>query len=167
MEARQEIEAVYAVSTQREGVTEAENEIIEQALRILGRCMRAEQVKIGSPSAVKEYLSVKMSGLEREVFSVVFLDAQHHVIAFEEMFAGTLSRTSVYPREVVKAALRHNAGAVILAHNHPSGDMTPSRADEMLTQTLKTSLQLVDVRVLDHIIVGQAKCLSMAERGLI
>ena len=97
---------------------------------------------------------------------MLFLDAQHRVIETEEMFRGTLTQTSVYPREVVKAALTHNAAAVILAHNHPSGSTTPSRADELLTQTLKAALTLVDVRVLDHMVVTTGEVLSMAERGL-
>jgi len=95
------------------------------------------------------------------------LDVQNKLLAMEEMFRGTISQTSVYPREVVKRALHHQAGAVVLAHNHPSGSVQPSRADEMLTQTLKAALALVDVRVLDHVIVGQGQTLSMAERGFL
>jgi DNA repair protein RadC len=101
------------------------------------------------------------------VFGVLFLDGQHRLLRLEEMFHGTLTQTSVYPREVVKRALALNAGAVILAHNHPSGVAEPSRADEYLTQTLKTALQLVDVRVLDHLVVGRGQVVSMAERGLV
>ncbi len=168
MKAQQQTPAEYSVNSQQfPGTTAEENAIIIQALFILERIMKTDAVKIDSPNAVRSYLSIKMAGLEREVFSVVFLDAQHKVIAYEEMFQGTLNQTSVYPREVVKAALKLNAGAVILAHNHPSGDCTPSRSDELLTQTLKSSLQLVDVRVLDHIIVGHGTALSMAEKGLI
>ena len=98
---------------------------------------------------------------------MLFLDSQHRLLAMEELFRGTLNQTSVYPREVVQRALHHHAAAVVLAHNHPSGDVEPSRADEALTQTLKAALALVDVRVLDHIVVGPGKALSMAERGLI
>jgi DNA repair protein RadC len=101
------------------------------------------------------------------VFAVLFLDAQHRMLAMEEMFRGTLTQSSVYPREVVKRALHHQASAVVLAHNHPSGSVQPSRADEMLTHTLKAALALVDVRVLDHIIVSQGESLSMAEQGLL
>ena len=101
------------------------------------------------------------------MFAVLFLDAQNRLVAMEEMFRGTLTHTSVYPREVVKRALHHQAGAVVLAHNHPSGSVQPSRADETITQTLKAALALVDVRVLDHIIVGQGETFSMAERGLV
>jgi DNA repair protein RadC len=100
------------------------------------------------------------------VFAVLFLDALQRLIACEEMFRGTLTQTSVYPREVVKRALELNTASVILSHNHPSGVLEPSRADELLTQTLKSSLQLVDVRVLDHVVVGRTGALSFAERGL-
>jgi DNA repair protein RadC len=116
---------------------------------------------------VKEFLKLSIGMRDHEVFVVLFLDAQHALIAAEEMFRGTLSQTSVYPREVVKAALRRNAGSVILAHNHPSGVAEPSRADEHLTQTLKAALALVDVRVLDHIVVARQGTVSMAERGLL
>ena len=122
---------------------------------------------IGSPDAAKDYLSLKLGLLEHEVFAVVFLDAQHRVIESREMFQGTLNQTSVYPREVVKAALHLNAGAVILAHNHPSGVAEPSRADEYLTQTLKTALAMVDVRVIDHMVVAGGTVVSFAERGLL
>ncbi len=122
---------------------------------------------LNSPGAVRDYLKLMLSGLEHEVFIVVFLDAQHRVIASDEMFRGTLTQTSVYPREVVKAALRHNAAALIFAHNHPSGVPEPSRADEMLTTALKQALALVDVRVLDHFIVAGNTVISFAERGLI
>ena len=115
---------------------------------------------------MKGYLRLKLAPKDHEVFAVLFLDCQNRVIEFEELFRGTLTQTSVYPREVVKAALMHNAAAVILCHNHPSGSATPSRADELLTQTLKQALALVDVRVLDHLVVTVGECLSMAERGL-
>ena len=119
-----------------------------------------------SPSKVKDYLQLQLGGLHHEVFAVLFLDAQHRLIRLEEMFRGTLSQTSVYPREVVKRALEWHAGSVILAHNHPSGTAEPSRADEFLTQTLKAALALVDVKVLDHMVVGRAGVVSLAERGL-
>jgi len=101
------------------------------------------------------------------VFAVVFLDVQHRMLALEEMFRGTLTQTSVYPREVVTRAIHHHAAAVVLAHNHPSGSIEPSRADESLTQTLRAALALVDVRVLDHIIVSPGQSFSMAEKGLL
>ena len=119
------------------------------------------------PQAVKDYLRLQIGVLEHEVFCVVFLDAQHRLIAVQEMFRGTVTQTSVYPREVVKESLALNAAAVILAHNHPSGAAEPSRADEFLTQTLKSALALVDVRVLDHLVVAGADTVSMAERGLV
>jgi DNA repair protein RadC len=127
----------------------------------------AKGVVFDAPQVAKDYLALKLGQQEREVFAVVYLDSQHKVIEYREMFFGTLAQTSVYPREVVKAALLLNAGAVILAHNHPSGVPEPSRADEMLTQSLKATLATVDVRVLDHFVVGGAKVVSFAERGLI
>ncbi len=122
---------------------------------------------LNSPGAVRDYLKLMMNGLEHEVFMVIFLDAQHRVIASEEMFRGTLTQASVYPREVVKATLRHNAAALIFAHNHPSGVAEPSQSDRLLTDALKQALSLVDVRVLDHFIVAGNQTLSFAERGLI
>jgi DNA repair protein RadC len=112
---------------------------------------------MSSPQAVKDHLRLEIGVLEHEVFCVLFLDAQHRIIALKQMFRGTVTQTSVYPREVVKEALSVNAAAVILAHNHPSGSVEPSRADEFLTQTLKTALALVDVRVLDHLVVAGAR----------
>lgn len=119
-----------------------------------------------TPDAVKQYLQLQLSARPYEVFAVLFLDMQNRLLKMEEMFRGTLSQTSVYPREVVLRALHYQAAAVVLSHNHPSGTVQPSRADEMLTQTLKAALALVDVRVLDHIIVAPGEALSMAERGL-
>ncbi|OQW88316.1 MAG: DNA repair protein RadC [Rhodoferax ferrireducens] len=139
--------------------------IILQALELLA-CEIRHTDTLTSPDAVKDYLRLKLAPMQREVFAVLFLDCQHRVIEYEELFQGTLTQTSVYPREVVRAALMHNAAAVILAHNHPSGSATPSRADELLTQTLKQALALVDVRVLDHLVVTTGECLSMAEHGL-
>ena len=146
---------------------QADSRLIADALRVLEQRQRYHPVELSSPTATKDYLRLRMGELEHEVFSVLFLDAQNRLIEVEEMFRGTVTQTSVYPREVVKAALRHNAVAVILAHNHPSGRTDPSRADEHLTQTLKSSLALVDVRVLDHFIVGGAEIMSFAERGLL
>ena len=140
--------------------------IIEQALQLLAVEVR-EADAMSSPAVVKDYLRLKLGERPHEVFAVVFLDTQNRVIAIEEMFRGTLSQTSIYPREVVKEALARNAAAVILAHNHPSGSPEPSRADEVLTSTLRQALALVDVRVLDHLIVTRAGVLSFAERGLL
>ncbi len=120
-----------------------------------------------SPTKVKDFLRLQLAGRDHEVFAVLFLDAQNRLIRLEEMFRGTLTQTSVYPREVVKRTLELNAASVILAHNHPSGAAEPSRADEFLTQTLKSALALVDVRVLDHLVVGQSDVVSLAERGLL
>ncbi len=116
---------------------------------------------------MREYLRLRLQALPHEVFIALFLDAQNRVIEIEELFRGTLTQTSVYPREVIKHALRHNAGAVIFAHNHPSGVAEPSRADETLTQALKQALALVDIRVLDHFIVAGSSVVSFAERGLL
>ena len=122
---------------------------------------------LSSPAAVRDYLRVYFSGQEHESFVTLFLNAQNRLVVVEELFRGTLSQTSVYPREVVKRALYRNAGAVIFAHNHPSGVCEPSRADELLTQALKQALALVDIRVLDHIVVAGTTTVSFAERGLI
>ncbi|GAA5180593.1 DNA repair protein RadC [Niveibacterium umoris] len=141
--------------------------VIEMARRALGEEMR-ERDLLSSPGAVRDWLRLKLAALPYEVFMVLLLDAQNRLIAADELFRGTLDQTSVYPREVVKLALAHNAAAVIFAHNHPSGCAEPSRADELLTSSLKQALALVDVRVLDHFVVaGNAHPLSFAERGLL
>ncbi|WP_310387430.1 RadC family protein [Roseateles sp.] len=126
----------------------------------------AQRPVFDAPDAVKQYIRLKLAGLPHEVFAVMFLDAQHRLIAMEEMFRGSLTQTSVYPREIVKRGLELGAAAVILTHNHPSGVAEPSRSDELLTQTLKSALALVDMRVLDHLVVGAGEVISMAERGL-
>jgi DNA repair protein RadC len=137
----------------------------------LGRRSLAETAResdaLCSPQAVRDYLRLSLAEREHEVFVAVFLDAQNRVIEIEELFRGTLTQTSVYPREVVKSALGHNAAGVILAHNHPSGVAEPSQADRSLTETLKRALSTVDIRVLDHFIVGRGSALSFAERGLL
>ena len=122
---------------------------------------------LSSPAKVRDFLSLTIGHLEHEVFVALFLDAQNRLLISEELFRGTLTQTSVYPREVVKRALRINAAAVIFAHNHPSGVAEPSRADEMLTTSLKQALALIDVRVLDHPVVAGRTTMSFAERGLI
>ena len=122
---------------------------------------------LGSPQAVRDYLRLKLQDRPHEVFLGVFLDAQNRVLAVEELSRGTLTQTSVYPREVVKRALHHNAAALIFAHNHPSGIAEPSRSDEALTAALRQALALVDVKVLDHFIVGAGTAMSFAERGLL
>ena len=143
-------------------------EVLSQARRVLSQRVR-RGATMSSPQAVKDHLRLELGVLEHEVFCVLFLDAQHRIIALKQMFRGTVSQTSVYPREVVKEALSVNAAAVILAHNHPSGSVEPSRADEFLTATLRQALSLVDIRIIDHIIVAAngSSLTSMAERGLL
>ncbi len=139
--------------------------VLELARRAMAQQLRARET-LHSTDAVTHYLQLHLAHKGHEVFAVMFLDAQHRMIALEEMFRGTLAETSVYPREVVVRALHHQAAAVVLAHNHPSGLVRPSRADEALTHALRAALGLVDVRVLDHVIVGPGQALSMAQRGL-
>ena len=141
-------------------------ELVQRALAFLA-CEVREADTLATPDAVRDYLRLLLGDRPHEVFAVVFLDAQHRVIDTLEMFRGTLTQTSVYPREVVIEALARNAAAVILAHNHPSGHAEPSPADVALTQTLKFALALVDVRVLDHFIVTRSAVVSLAERGLV
>jgi DNA repair protein RadC len=144
-----------------------EDAIITNAIDILSRRLSSAGTAMGSPGAVKSFLTLKLAAEEREVFSALWLDARNRLITYEAMFFGTLTHTSVYPREVVKAALKHNAASLIVAHNHPSGEPEPSAADRSLTDALKSALALVDVRLLDHIIVAGANTLSFAEHGLI
>ena len=140
--------------------------MLELSRRSLGEELKSRSA-LTSPQAVRDYLRLVLGGREHEVFVVIFLDAQHRVLSVEELFRGTLTQTSVYPREIVKAALRANAAAVIFAHNHPSGVAEPSQADELLTRQLKEALGMVDVKVLDHLIVAGRSTLSFAERGLL
>ena len=140
-------------------------ELVQQALDLL-QCEVREANALASPDAVRDYLRLLLADRPHEVFAVVFLDAQHRVLDALEMFRGTLTQTTVYPREIVIEALARNAAAVILAHNHPSGHAEPSRADEVLTQTLRAALCLVDIRVLDHFVVTRSQVLSFAEQGL-
>lgn len=159
MEARTEEAPAYAVGLD-------DDTIIERALRILEARMRRGPL-LNSPGTVRDYLGLKLGGLEHEVFTVVYLDSQHQVLECVDEFRGTVNATSVYPREIVRNALRLNASAVIFAHNHPSGCVEPSRSDEHLTQSLKSALKLVDVRVVDHFVVGGGRYVSFAERGLV
>lgn len=140
--------------------------VLEMARRAMQEKMRANDA-LNSPDAVKDYLLLTLGRKSYEVFAVLFLDAQNRPIEIEEMFRGTLTQTSVYPREVVTRALHHNAASIILAHNHPSGTSEPSNADQILTKALKNALALIDIRVLDHFIVGGDTVMSFAERGLI
>jgi DNA repair protein RadC len=139
---------------------------IELARRSIEEGLK-EKTVLTSPGAVRDYLKLALGGRQHEVFVCIWLDAQHRVIEYEEAFEGTLTQTSVYPREIVKAALSRNAAAVIFAHNHPSGAAQPSQADELLTRNLKEALALVDIKVLDHFIVAGAQAISFAERGLL
>lgn len=140
--------------------------VLELARRALAEKLR-EKTLFETPQAVRDYLQLQLGSRPHEIFAVLFLDSQHRLIVLEELFRGTLTQTSVYPREVVVRALALNAASVVLAHNHPSGTAKPSRADEALTQTLKSALALVDVRVLDHFVVTSSQAVSMAELGLL
>lgn len=146
---------------------EHERAVIEAALAILRARLQRPDGFITSPGAAREALLLHLGNREAECFAVMFLSAQHALIGFEEMFRGTLTQTNVYPREVVKAALRHNAAAVILAHNHPSGLAEPSEADKRLTENLRDALALVDVRTLDHFVIAGDRVASFAELGLL
>jgi DNA repair protein RadC len=163
-------EFVGPIYNKRAAKRNSDDAIIARALSIIesriGQGRTGREV-FSSPDAVKQYVSLRIGALPHEVFTVLFLDAQNRLIVGEEMFRGTLTQTSVYPREIVRRCLELHAASVVLAHNHPSGTVQPSRADEALTQTLKSALALVDVRVLDHIIVSGADSLSLAEKGLL
>ncbi|HGV0043523.1 MULTISPECIES: JAB domain-containing protein [Enterobacteriaceae] len=140
---------------------------VQYALALLDRHLRETGVAFTSTQAARDWLRLKMAGLEREEFMVLYLNQQNQLIAYETLFTGTINSTEVYPREVVKRALYFNAAAVLFAHNHPSGDTTPSQADKAVTQRLVQALQLVDIRVPDHLIVGGTQILSFAEHGLL
>lgn len=144
-----------------------EEQIIAEALEILGRRLALPAAYASSPEAVRQFLMLKLGAEEREVFAVVWLDTQLGILKYDELFFGTLNATSVYPREVVKSALRHNAASVVLVHNHPSGYTEPSQADIHLTSMLSQALGLIDVRVIDHIIVSGNQSLSFRQRGLL
>ena len=163
MKAKSEQAAIYAVKSAQS----SDDAIIASALRIIESRLRVVTVSMSSPQAVKDHLRLNLATLEHEVFGVLWLDSQNSLIEYQELFRGTVNQTSVYPREVVKAALSCNASACILTHNHPSGFAEPSRADEMLTNSLKTALAMVYCKVLDHMIVGGALVMSFAERGLL
>jgi DNA repair protein RadC len=144
----------------------SDDDVIAAALRIVSRRVVTTDV-LSSPRATREYLALRFAGLEHEVFGCIFVNSRNRVIAFEELFRGTIDGASVHPREVAKRALHHNCAAVILAHNHPSGVAEPSQADELITVRLKEALALLDVRVLDHLVVGGETVTSFAERGLL
>jgi DNA repair protein RadC len=164
------LEAVTVGVGEVAGLGSAKLAQLKAAMELARRALKEEisaRDALSSPRAVRDYLRLALAGREQEVFVVLLLDAQHRVIASEELFRGTLTQTSVYPREVVKCALKHNAAAVIFAHNHPSGVAEPSHADEILTRSLKTALALVDIQVLDHFIVAGSRTMSFAERALL
>ena len=145
----------------------SDDDIISAALAVLEKRMRYHDVTLRSPADTRSYLRLRLAHLEHEVFAVLFLDNRHRVIEYETLFRGTIDGASVHPREVVKAALAHNAAAVILAHNHPSGVAEPSQADLHLTRRLREAMGLVDIRVLDHLVIGDGEAVSFAERGLL
>jgi DNA repair protein RadC len=165
--AQTEDRANYVVQREINASTADEDDIIARALEILARRMRNDNVVMGSPQVVRDWLRLRVGGKPHEEFGCVWLNAQHKIVEAGEMFRGTLTQTSVYPREIVKEALRVNAAAVIFYHNHPGGSTEPSAADEMLTRTLKDTLAMVDVRVLDHFVVTAESTTSFAERGLL
>jgi DNA repair protein RadC len=152
------------------GLGPAKTAQLAAVMEVARRCLKEDLRSVSaltSPGAVREYLRLAIAGREHEVFVCLWLDAQHRVISFDELFRGTLTQTSVYPREIVKAGLKANAAAVIFAHNHPSGVAQPSQADELLTRNLKEALALVEIKVLDHFVVAGSQALSFAERGLL
>lgn len=152
------------------GLGSAKYAQLQAATELTRRALAAEMksgINLSSPTTVRDFLRLSIQNRQVEVFVGLFLDAQNRVIAVEELFSGTLTQTSVFPREVVRKALHYNAAGVIFAHNHPSGVAEPSHADETLTQALKEALALIDVRVLDHFVVGRSATLSFAERGLL
>jgi len=144
-----------------------DQDIIAQALAIIERNLGGEKDILSAPKTVSKYLVIKLAGLQHEIFGCIYLNNRNQVLNTEELFRGTIDGASVYPREVVKAVLRHNASSVIFYHNHPSGSPEPSRADEIITNRLQDALKLIDVRVLDHLIIGGIDTVSFAERGLI
>lgn len=152
------------------GLGPARYALLQASLELARRHYR-ETLRLGpalvAPEATRAFLTAQLRDKPYEVFCCLHLDNRHRLIAFEELFRGTIDGASVHPREVVRQALAHNAAAVILAHNHPSGVAEPSQADELITQRLKEALALIDIRVLDHLIVGDSRCLSFAEQGLL
>jgi DNA repair protein RadC len=163
LEAGAELENIKGLGPAKRAQFAAAIELVRRSLQEKLK----ESAALASPGAVRDYLRLALSQREEEAFVCIWLDAQHRVIHTEEAFKGTLTQTSVYPREIVKAALARNAAAVIFAHNHPSGAAQPSQADELLTRNLKEALALVDVKVLDHFIVAGTQAISFAERGLL
>lgn len=148
------------------GATEEEIGTVRAGVAILERCFARGGTVLSSPGIVRDFLRLRIAGLGAEVFGVIWLDAHHRVIATEELFRGSLTQTSVYPREVVRRGLQLNAAAAVVFHNHPSGVAEPSRADEFLTRSVQAAFALVDIKLLDHLVVGREAVVSFAERGL-
>ncbi|MEZ5586273.1 MAG: DNA repair protein RadC [Sedimenticolaceae bacterium] len=161
------IQSAPAATYAAELFAEADEMIIAHALEILTRRLKRPEAHITRPDDAKDLVKLRLAEHKAEVFAVLFLDNRHGVLAFEEMFRGTIDGASVHPREVVRRALHHNAAAVILSHNHPSGVAEPSQADQAITTRLRDALALIDVRTLDHLVVGSSGVVSFAERGLI
>jgi DNA repair protein RadC len=164
------MQADYANFTKAKGLGAAKYAQLQAVLEMARRHTFEELDRgdvLSSPEATRAYLSQKLRHYQHEVFACLFLDNQHHILEFEELFSGTIDGASVYPREVVKKALQHNAAAIIFAHNHPSGVVEPSQADRHITDKLKQALSLVDIRVLDHFIIGDGQPYSFAEHGLL
>ncbi|MFV1983574.1 MAG: DNA repair protein RadC [Thiohalomonadales bacterium] len=156
--------------TQHKGLGTAKYAQLQAVLEMSRRHLSESMIKsdiLTDPAATKQFLHAKLRDYDHEVFAALYLDSQHQVIHFEELFQGSIASATVYPREVVKNALKHNAATVIFAHNHPSGIAEPSQADQQITQKLKSALALIDIQVLDHIIIGDSDCTSFAERGLL
>ncbi|MEM8500694.1 MAG: DNA repair protein RadC [Pseudomonadota bacterium] len=143
----------------------SDREVVEAAKSLLLKSIKSTAVELGSPHHLRDYLRLEFKGLEHEVFHGLFLDSQNRLIANERLFTGTLDGASVYPREVIKAVMKHNAASVIFAHNHPSSVAEPSQADHRITERLQQALALIDVRVLDHFVVGNPEVVSFAENG--
>ena len=152
-------------SPDRGGTSPAAQRTIRRALTLLERQLREPGVAFTSSHAVRDWLRLQLAALEREEFTALFLDNQHRLIAHETLFTGTINHTQVHPREVIKAALKHNAAAIVLSHNHPSGYAEPGHADRLITDHLKQALKLVDICLLDHMVVGGMDIVSIAERG--
>lgn len=156
------------MSTMQVSPAVSDDDIIQQAIAVMESRMRyASGPTLTNPEHVCNYLRLRLGDLEREVFAVILLDSQHRLISYQELFFGTLAETSVHPREVVKLALKYNAAAVIFSHNHPSGHVEPSNSDIRITKALQSALDMVGVRVLDHIVVSATSSTSFAERGLL
>ena len=153
--------------SRRSGLTRDQKALIQQAVACLEHQYLVQKVALDSPQASRDYLKLRLDGLPQEVFACLFLDNRHRVLAYEELFRGTIDGASVHPREVVRRTLEVNAAAVIFAHNHPSGLTEPSQADIRITQRLKDALALIEVRVLDHLVIGEGEGVSFAERGLL